>query len=56
MILQGIPRINATLDDCQENHQSSMVEIEGRILQTPISILIDPGSSLSYISPIVIEK
>ena len=33
-----------------------MVEVEGKILQTPVSILIDPGSSLSYISPAIVEK
>jgi hypothetical protein len=33
-----------------------MVEIEGKIMQTPISILIDLGSSLSYISPANVEK
>ena len=33
-----------------------MVEIEGMIKKRqPISILIDPGASLSYISPIIVE-
>ena len=33
-----------------------MVEVEGMINQTPIAILIDPGTSLSYISPKMVEK
>ena len=30
--------------------------MEGKINQIPISILIDPGASLSYISPNLVEK
>ena len=33
-----------------------MVEVEGKINQTPIAILIDPKSILSYISPKLVEK
>ena len=33
-----------------------MVEVEGMINQTPITILIVPGASLSYISPKIVEK
>ena len=33
-----------------------MIEIEGIISNQPISILIDPGASLSYISPHIVEK
>ena len=33
-----------------------MVQVEGKLNQTPISILIDPGASLSYISPDLVEK
>ena len=33
-----------------------MVEVEGMINQTPITILIDPEASLSYISPKMVEK
>ena len=33
-----------------------MVEVEGTINQTPIAILIDPGASISYISPKMVEK
>ena len=50
-IPRNIPRINATLENRQAYHQTSMVEIEGMIKDKPISILIDPGAILSYVSP-----
>ena len=33
-----------------------MVEVEGMLHHKPISILIDLGDSLSYVSPSVVEK
>ena len=33
-----------------------MVEVEGMINQTLVIILIDPGASLSYITPQIAEK
>ena len=51
-----MPRINAALENRQADYQTSMVEVEGKINQTPISILIDPRASLSYISPNLVEK
>ena len=33
-----IPRIYAALKECQVNHQSSMVEVEGEIVEQFISI------------------
>ena len=33
-----------------------MLEVEGKILNTIVSILIDSGASLSYIAPKVVEK
>ena len=50
-LARTMPRINVALENRQEEYQNSMVEIEGMINQTPIAILIDPGASLSYISP-----
>jgi hypothetical protein len=38
------------------DHQSSVVEMEGMISNHSISILIDHGSNLSYVSPQTIEK
>ena len=48
-------RINASLENQKEAHQTSIIEIEGMIKDKPISILIDPGASLSYSSPRIVE-
>ena len=55
-LARKIPRINAALENEQVHYQTSIVEVEGKLNQTPISILIDPGASLSYVSPNLIEK
>ena len=49
-LARTMPRINATLENRQADYQTSMVEVEGMINQTPIAILIDLGASISYIS------
>ena len=55
-LVRTMPKINAALENMQANYQTSMVEVEGKLNQIPISILIDPGASLSYISPDLVEK
>ena len=55
-LTRTMPRINATLENRQADYQTSMVEVEGKINQIPISILIYPGASLSYISRNLVEK
>ena len=55
-LARTMPRINAALENRQADYQTSVVEVEGKLNQTPISILIDPGASLSYISPNLVEK
>ena len=49
-------RINATIEVCQADHQSTIVEIEGIIYNQNLSILIDPGATLSYITPKMMER
>jgi len=49
-------RISVALENQQVDHQTSMAEIEGMINRKPVSILIDPSASLSYISPGIVEK
>jgi hypothetical protein len=44
------------LDNRQDDHQASMVEMEGMIANHLVSILIDPGSNLSYSSPQTVHK
>ena len=51
-----MPQIYAALDNNQADHQASVVEIEGMISNHLVSILIDPGSNLSYIAPKVADK
>ena len=51
-----MPRINVALENRQAEYQTSMVEVEGMINHTPVTILIDPGASLSYIAPQIVEK
>jgi hypothetical protein len=51
-----MPQIYAALNNNQADHQASVVELEGMIANHPISILIDPGSNLSYVSPQTVNK
>ena len=50
-VARAVPRIYATLEDLQEDHQSTMVEVAGKIIEQSVSILIDLGSTRSYITP-----
>jgi hypothetical protein len=54
-VAKSIPRIYTMVENRQEDHQASLVELKDIITRQPISILIDPGSNLSYISPRVVE-
>ena len=38
------------------DHQTSMVEVQAMIQNQSVSILIDPGARLSYVSPRTTEK
>eukprot|EP00253_Pinus_taeda_P004030 PITA_04030 len=53
---RSVPRINAALEDRQEEYQPTMVEFEGKISNLTISVLIDPGATLSYVNPKVVER
>ena len=50
-VARAVPRIYAALEDLQEDHQSMVVEVEGNIAKQSVSILINPGSTHSYITP-----
>ena len=52
----GTLRIYAALDGRHEDHQAIMVDIEVKILNTSISILIDLGSFQSYVSPKMVDE
>ena len=47
--------INTALEDRQADHHSTIVEIEGIVLNHAISVLIDLGATLSYIYPRTVE-
>jgi hypothetical protein len=51
-----MPQIYAALDNREAEHQASVVETEGTIVNHLVSILIDPGSNLSYVAPQTVEK
>jgi hypothetical protein len=51
-----MPQIYASLDNRQDDHQASVVEMEGMILNHLVYILIDPASNMSYVTPQTIEK
>ena len=55
-IARNIPIVNVSLEYRQVYHQSTMLEVEGKVLNIHVSILIDSGSSLSYIASKVVEK
>jgi hypothetical protein len=44
-----MPRIYASLENKQEKYQYHMIEVEGKIDNHPITILIDSRASHSYI-------
>jgi hypothetical protein len=46
---KSMPRIYASLDNRQEDYQSHMVEIEGKIDNQSINVLIDSGGSHNYV-------
>jgi hypothetical protein len=55
-VARSMPRIYATLDNKQADHQVSVVEMEGMIANHLVSILIELGSNLSYVAPQTIDK
>jgi hypothetical protein len=55
-VARNIPHIYAALYNRQVGHQASVVEMEGMISNHIVSILIDLGSNLSYVSPQMVDK
>ena len=55
-VANEIPTINVALENQEDDHKTSMVEIEGMIHNKTISILIDLGSSLRYVSPSIAKS
>jgi hypothetical protein len=53
---KNMPRIYVALDNRQANYQSRMIEVEGKIDNHPIAILIDSGASHRYIDLKLVER
>jgi hypothetical protein len=51
----NVPRIYVALDNKHAEFQSHMIDVEGKISDQPISILIDSGSSHNYLDPKMVE-
>jgi hypothetical protein len=51
-----MPMIYATLDNNKVEYQSPMIEVEGKIDNYPIEILIHFGASHSYINDNIVER
>jgi hypothetical protein len=52
---RNVPRIYAALDNKKVEFQSHMIEVEGKINDQPIAILINSGASHSYLDPKMVE-
>jgi len=44
------------LEDHQAEFQPTMIEFEGKFFDQTISILVDLGTTLSYVSPKIVEQ
>jgi hypothetical protein len=55
-VARSMPQIYEALDNRQDDHRDLVVEMEGMISNHIVSILIDRGSNLSYVSPQTVEK
>jgi predicted aspartyl protease len=53
---RSIHRIHAVVDGRQVDHQSTIMEVEGKIHDNIISILIDTVAILIYITPALVEE
>jgi hypothetical protein len=54
-IVGDMGRVYATLDDRQVEYQSNMIEVEGKIMNQPVAILIDSGAIHCYIDPKIVD-
>ena len=52
----NIPKIYTIVENKQVDHQASIIEMDGKICDQVVSILIDPGSHYSYINHDLVDK
>jgi hypothetical protein len=55
-IAEDMGRIYASLDDRQAEYQSNMIEVEGKIINQDVAILIDSGEIHCYIDPKIVDR
>jgi hypothetical protein len=53
---KNIPRIYLALGNRHVDYRSNMIEVEGKIANHPIAILIDSEASHRYIAPNLVER
>jgi hypothetical protein len=54
--VKDMGRIYAALNDRQEEYQSNMIEVEGKIVNQLVAILIDLGAIHCYIDPKIVDR
>jgi hypothetical protein len=54
--VEDMGRIYAALEDQQEEYQSNMIEVEGRIINQHFVILIDSGEIHCYNDPKIVDR
>jgi len=52
---KSVPRIYATLDNMKDDHQASIIKMEGKIYDQFGSIFIGPRSNYSYVNPNLVD-
>lgn len=53
---QSIPQIYVEFDNKQEDHQASIIEMEGKLSHQVVSIFIDPRSNHIYVNVDLMDK
>jgi hypothetical protein len=54
--VEDMGRIYAALDDRKIEYQSHMIEVEGKIINQHVSILIDSRKIHCYIDPKIVDR
>lgn len=55
-VAQSVPQFYAALDNRQADHQAFIIEMDGKLSDQIVSILIDPRSNYSYVNPDLVDK
>ena len=53
---KSIPHIYVALDNKKEDHQASIIEMDGKLCDQFVFILIDPGSNYSFVNLDLVDK